>query len=82
MDRKIFYCAHCGQEITDPLGVYMFRDNYLQVKYFDDNASNRFCSQDCACESLFGEYVDYDEVPLDESEEVEEENDFEDLEED
>jgi hypothetical protein len=58
------------------MGVYMFRDNYLQVKYFDDNASNRFCSQDCACESLFGEYVDYDEVPLDENEEVEEDCDY------
>lgn len=71
--RKIFYCAFCGQEITNALGVYMFRDNYLQIKYFDDNASNRFCSQDCACESLFGEYVDYDEVPLDEQEEADEE---------
>lgn len=50
----------------------MFLDNYLQIKYFDDNKSNRFCSQDCACESLFGNYVDIDEIPLDDDEEDDE----------
>ena len=66
--KKTFYCANCGKEIEDGY-VYMFRDNYLQVKYFDDNASNRFCSEECACESLMLDCVDLDEVPLDEGEE-------------
>lgn len=65
--KKCFYCANCGKEIEGG-SVFMFRDNYLQIKYFDDNASNRFCDMDCACESLFGEYVDFDEVPLDDCE--------------
>lgn len=64
---KKFYCANCGKEIHGE--AYMFLDNYLQVKYFDDNKSNRFCSQDCACESLFGNYVDIDEIPIDDDEE-------------
>lgn len=66
--KKTFYCANCGKEIENG-ELYMFLDNYLQVKYFDDNASNRFCSRDCACESLMLETVDLDEAPLDEGEE-------------
>lgn len=49
----------------------MFFDDYLQVKYFDDNKSNRYCSKDCACEAFFGEYVDIDEIPLDDDEDGE-----------
>lgn len=62
-----FYCSYCGKEIDGE--AYMFLDNYLQNKYFDDNKSNRFCSQDCACESLFGTYVDIEEIPIDDDEE-------------
>ena len=68
--KNVFYCANCGKEIETE--AYMFRDNYLQVKYFDDNKSNRFCSQDCACESLFGDYVYLEDLPLDDDEEAEE----------
>ena len=64
---KKFYCSYCGKEIDGE--AYMFLDNYLQVKYFDDNKSNRFCSQDCACKSLFGTYVDIEEIPIDDDEE-------------
>ena len=71
---KKFYCSYCGKEIDGE--AYMFLDNYLQVKYFDDNKSNRFCSQDCACESLFGTYVDIDEIPIDDDE-VDDEGDDE-----
>lgn len=50
------------------MGAYMFLDNFLQVKYFEDNKSNRFCSEECACESLFGKFVYIDEIPLDDDE--------------
>lgn len=63
------YCANCNSEIHDD--VYMFMDNYLIIKYFDDNKSNRFCSRDCACEALMLEWVERDEIPLDEDEETE-----------
>lgn len=66
---KEFYCANCGKELHKE--AYMFLDDYLQVKYFDDNKSNRYCSKDCACEALFGEYVDIDEIPLDDDEDGE-----------
>lgn len=61
------YCANCGKELTDD-DCYMFMDNYLQVKYFDDCKSNRFCSQECACEALMLEQCDLDSLPLDDDE--------------
>lgn len=33
--------------------------------------SNRFCSQECACESLMGEYVSKEDLPLDGDEDEE-----------
>ena len=75
-----FYCANCGCEIHGD--VYMVLDNFLIVKYFDDNKSNRFCSQSCACEALMIESVEQDELPLDEDEKQDEEYDDEDTEED
>ena len=77
MEKKVFYCAYCGKQI-DGGSAFMFRDNYLQVKYFDDNKSNRFCDKDCACESLFGDYVDFEDLPIDDDEEIETEEDYED----
>lgn len=62
----IFYCANCGCEIHSE--VYMVRDNFLIVKYFDDNKSNRFCSKECACEALMIESVEREELPLDDGE--------------
>lgn len=70
--RKL-YCANCGQELKDE--AYMFRDNYLQVQYFDDYKSNRFCSEECAMEALFCDRVDIDELPLDDDEESEADDD-------
>ena len=71
------YCANCGKEIEDE--AYIFLDNFLQRKYFDDNKSNRFCSQECACESLMLCCIDKEDfkeaLPLDEDEE-DEENDI------
>lgn len=43
-------CAECGAVCTD--NYYMVGDNYLQVKYFDSNEDNIFCSKDCLCEAL------------------------------
>lgn len=65
---KRFICANCGIEIDDRRGVFCILDNFLQVAYFDDNRSNRFCSPECACEAMSGEWMDPDEVPLDEEE--------------
>lgn len=74
---KRFYCANCGTEIEGDQQVFMFCDNYLQVKYFDDNKSNRFCSQECACEALMGEYVFKEDLPLDGDEDDGEDDDEE-----
>ena len=68
--KNTFYCANCGREIDDE--AYIFHDNLLQIKYFDDNNSNRFCSQDCACEALMLCCIEKEDLPLDEDEEDEE----------
>ncbi|MCI8459427.1 MAG: hypothetical protein HFE46_07170 [Clostridia bacterium] len=52
----------------------MVQDNYLIVKYFDDYKSNRFCSQECACEALMIESVERQYLPLDDDEEYDEDN--------
>jgi hypothetical protein len=45
-------CANCGKEIKE--SYYMVGDNFLQIKYFDeeDGSDNIFCSRDCLCEVL------------------------------
>jgi len=52
MNKKYKYCAECGAELENYF--HMFKDNYLQVKYFEeqDGSDNAFCSETCACESL------------------------------
>ena len=46
------FCAMCGKEIEDY--YLMVGDNYLQVKYFEeqDGSDNVFCSKNCLCEAL------------------------------
>lgn len=46
-------CANCGKKIENSENHYSFLDNYLQVKYFDSEKDNIFCSQECACKGLF-----------------------------
>lgn len=47
-DSKI--CANCGLDIE---GDYLkIGDNFLQVKYFDSEEDNIFCSKDCLCQAL------------------------------
>ena len=56
MKRKKLYCANCGCEIED----YYLKvcDNYLQVKYFDSEDDNVFCSDECLKEALTVETFD------------------------
>lgn len=42
-------CAQCGQVIENEL-YYKVADNYLQVKYFENDELNCFCSQECFCD--------------------------------
>ena len=53
------YCAKCGAECVDE--YYMVLDNYLQVKYFDSEEDNCFCSKDCFCEFVMLEGIDIDD---------------------
>lgn len=55
-------CAKCGKPIEGSESHYSFLDNYLQVKYFDSNEDNIFCSQECACEALFLTEITPEEV--------------------
>lgn len=48
---KPFICANCGCEIEGEHYLSVL-DNYLQVKYFDSDEDNIFCSEDCICEAL------------------------------
>lgn len=71
--RKEFVCANCGQKLDEQMGAFVLQDNFLITKYFDDYKSNRFCSSLCAVEALFGEYVPFNELPLDDDEKETEE---------
>ena len=44
-------CANCGMTIEG--NYFKVGDNFLQVKYFDDeDTENLFCSKDCLCKAL------------------------------
>jgi hypothetical protein len=49
MKKKVVYCAQCGNEITQAEEYWTVGDNFLQVKYFDeqDGSDNIFCSDTC-----------------------------------
>lgn len=66
--REEFVCAKCGQKLDEKEGAFVLQDNFLIARYFDDYKSNRFCSPLCAAEALFGEYVPFNELPLDDDE--------------
>ena len=62
-DKKL-YCACCGKEIGDTTydatserGYYKVLDNYLQIKYFDSDEDNIFCSEECVLKSLSVEFI-------------------------
>jgi len=50
--RKYKECAMCGKELDETF--FMYRDNFLQIKYFeeDDGHDNAFCSIECASDAL------------------------------
>ena len=45
------YCANCGKLIEHSFVKVL--DNFLQVKYFDSDEDNCFCSSECLLESIF-----------------------------
>lgn len=53
MGGNFVICAYCGLKIEKSERYYSFLDNYLQVKYFDSEECNIFCSKECACKALF-----------------------------
>ena len=58
-------CAQCGNEI--PVGERYLKvcDNFLQMRYFDeeDGSDNVFCSKDCLCEAL--SVIEFSVLPSD-----------------
>lgn len=50
--KKIIRCAKCGEEIPVGEDYFVVEDNFLQVKYFDSQADNCFCSPECLCDAL------------------------------
>lgn len=59
-------CAHCGKEIKKGESHFSFWDNFLQVKYFDSEEDNIFCSQECACAALMLTEIENNESEEDE----------------
>lgn len=53
-------CANCGMLIQPEESYYKVGDNYLQVKYFDSEEENIFCSKDCLCSALSVLEIDSD----------------------
>lgn len=51
-------CANCGVEIREDT-YFKCLDNFLQVKYFENDELNCFCSQECFCE-----YISLEEVEV------------------
>lgn len=43
-------CANCKKEIGKNEMYYQCKDNFLLVKYFDNEQQSIFCSTDCFCE--------------------------------
>ena len=54
---KKLVCAECGKVIEE--NYVMVGDNFLQVKYFDEEEDNVFCSEECLCKSLSVISVDW-----------------------
>lgn len=43
-------CANCGKIIEN--SYFIIGDNYLQIKFFDSEEDNVFCSKECICKYL------------------------------
>lgn len=55
MDSKT--CACCGTLIDKNESHFKCLENFLQVKFFDSDEDNIFCSKECFCEQLFLEEI-------------------------
>lgn len=53
-------CSQCQQEIEGD-EYYKCLDNFLQVKYFDTDAINCFCSPECFCQFVMLETIEISE---------------------
>lgn len=49
--KEEMYCAYCGKPIEKE--YYKVLDNYLQIKYFETDELNIFCSEECVLNDLF-----------------------------
>lgn len=49
---KNLICANCHKEIPAYTPYFKVMDNFLQLKYFDADTDNVFCSPECLCEAL------------------------------
>jgi hypothetical protein len=67
-EKEDMYCAFCHNKIYAKSeycqpgresGYYMYTDNFLQRKYFDEigGSDNVFCSESCACKALMLEHA-------------------------
>ena len=67
---RIRYCACCNCEIREDERAEYFKilDNNLQIKFFETNDENIFCSQECICKALSVERFDFNETNDDDSE--------------
>lgn len=57
-------CSTCREYIEDT--YFKCLDNFLQVKYFDTEEENIFCSQECFCKYLSLEEIEIDKEQLNE----------------
>lgn len=60
------YCAKCHLTIEGD-GYYKVLDNFLQVKYFETDELNCFCSEECLLEYIS---VDFVYIEEEDSEEI------------
>ena len=78
---RVRYCANCNCEIREDENAEYFKilDNNLQIKYFESNDENIFCSKECLYEALSVERFEFDHAEDDDSEYSNEviEDDFE-----
>lgn len=52
-------CSYCGKEINMETDIYYeCLDNFLQMKYFDSEDENIFCSKECFCDYVQLEEID------------------------
>ncbi len=52
-------CSYCGEKINTEMDTYYeCLDNFLQMKYFDSEDENIFCSKECFCNYVQLEEID------------------------